>query len=97
MFANGTVGGTLSQCRTGAGLINPPEDPRNVVILRNSFASNHIGGMTAAFVDGSTHFINDTIEHNQLSYTAFRNNPGELGVFQRLLGTTDGQVNGEQF
>ncbi len=93
----GFVSATLSQCRTGHGLINPPDDPRNIILLHNSFASNHVGGITGAFVDGSTHFINDTIEHNQLTWADFQTNPGTLGVFQRLLGRDEGQVNGDQF
>ena len=69
------------------------------VILKSkeSFGSNRLGGMNVAFVDGATHFISDTVEHNQLSWAAFLTHPGDLGVFQRLLGTNDGQVNGEVF
>ena len=88
----GTVGGTLSQVRTGLGLINPP-DNATVTILRNSFASFHDGGINVAFVDGSTHFLNSNIQHNQLTWGDFLSDPGSLGAFQRLLGRDEGLVN----
>lgn len=96
MTPSGVVCCTLAQVRTGLGLINPPEDA-SILIKRNSFGSNHVAGMNVAFMDGSTHYVNDTIEHNQLSYNDFLDGNGSLGVFQRLLGTNDGMVNGEVF
>lgn len=54
---------TLSQIRTGHGLLNPDESMPDA-ILRNSYASLHPGGAVFSFVDGSTHFISDSIEHS---------------------------------
>ena len=90
--ASGQISHTLSQVRTGAGFINPADDLGNT-ILRNSFASFHPGGINVGFVDGSTHFINDDIQHNQLSWPDFLEDRTSLGAFQRLLGTNDGTVN----
>jgi len=43
---------------------------------------------------GSTHFIADSIEHNQLTNTQWA--AGELrGTYQRLFSRNDGQVVGE--
>ena len=94
--SNGQISHTLSQIRTGDGFINPPNNLSST-ILRNSFASFHQGGLNVGFVDGSTHFINDSIQHNQLSWTGFLNDPSSLGVFQRVLGCNDGTINGDVF
>jgi len=85
---------TLSQVRSGSGFLNPP-DESTVAILRNSFSSNHINGMNFALTDGSTHFITDNIQHNQLTFAAFQADRNQLGVFQRLLGRNDGLNNGD--
>lgn len=92
--ATGQISHTLSQIRTGAGFINPPDNSINM-ILQNSFGSFHDGGLNVGFVDGSTHFISDTIQHNQLSWQDFLDDRSSLGVFQRLLGCNEGIVNGD--
>jgi len=93
--ANGTTASrTLSQVRTGHGQFNPDWETASDTILRNSYASNHTGGAVFAFMDGSTHFIADSIEHNQLTNTQWA--AGELrGTYQRLFSRNDGQVVGE--
>lgn len=79
---------TLTQVRTGHGVFNP-EDTASVAIRRNSFASRHDGGANFVLVDGSTHFIAEDIEHNQL--TLRRQDAGEtLGAYQRFFGRNDG-------
>ena len=93
---NGTNGSrTLTHVRTGHGEINPDwtrTDLSNAdldEILRNSYASNHPGGLVYAFVDGSTHFIADDIEHNRLTEEEWRNG-GTRGTYQRLFSRNDG-------
>jgi len=51
--------------------------------------------MNFALTDGSTHFITDNIQHNQLTFAAFQADRNQLGVFQRLLGRNDGLNNGD--
>ena len=93
--ANGTTASrTLSQVRTGHGEFNPDWETASDTILRNSYASNHSGGAVFAFVDGSTHFIADSIEHNQLTSTQWA--AGEpRATYQRLFSRNDGLVLGE--
>ena len=86
---------TLSHVRTGHGEINPDWTRTDLSpgdldeILRNSYASNHPGGLVYAFVDGSTHFIADDIEHNRLTEEEWRNG-GTRGTYQRLFSRNDG-------
>lgn len=86
---------TLGQVRTGHGEFNPIADlaVETLESLRNSFASNHTGGAVFAFVDGSTHFIADSIDHNNL--TRAERDSGTLpGTYQRLFSRNDGNVLG---
>ena len=62
----------------------------SVVIRRTSYASNHESGANFALCDGSTHYVNESIEHNQLTYAAFLANPAKLGLYQRLFAKNDG-------
>ena len=80
---------TLGMVRTGHGEINPDWTTETDTILRNSYASLHAGGAVFAFVDGSTHFINDNIDHNNLTESEWRSG-GIRGTYQRLFSRNDG-------
>jgi len=82
---------TLSQVRTGHGEFNPDPETSSDAVKRNSYASNHPGGANFVFVDGSTHFIPETIEHNRLTYDDHLTGL-EPGIYQRFFGRDDGQV-----
>jgi len=89
VFNNGNASQSLGQMRSGEGNINP-RDPVSTGDKNGTFASNHEGGMNFVFVDGSTHFISETIFHNKMSFEEFEINPGELGTYQRLFSRNDG-------
>ena len=89
-----TAARTLGHVRTGHGQFDPDFETQTDTILRNSFASNHTGGAVFAFMDGSTHFISDSIEHNQLTEAQWRSG-GIRGTYQRLFSRNDGLVLGE--
>lgn len=89
--SNQSAARTLTQVRTGHGEFNPDRDASDNEILRNSYASNHAGGANFVFADGSTHFIADSIEHNQLTFCDFMEG-GVRGLYQRLFSREDGQV-----
>ena len=91
VFANGNASQSLGQMRHGEGLINP-KNPVTNGDENGTFASNHEGGINFSFVDGSVHFISDTIFHNRMSFEEFLVNPSELGAYQRLFSRNDGQV-----
>ncbi len=61
--------------------------------------SNHVGGVFVCMVDGSVQFISDFIETLQIwDLTPAAVRPGELGVWQRLNASADGEVvNSENF
>lgn len=86
---------TLSQIRTGHGELNPDWERTDLsdlelkTLLRNSYASNHPGGAVFVLVDGSTHFISDSIEHNQLTEAEWESG-GTRGTYQRLFSRNDG-------
>ena len=107
VLGNGVSSNTLSQVRTGHSELNPVSEvlentsanlDENLVRLRlqrNGFASNHNGdGANFAFVDGSTHFISASIEHNELTWSQF-NSGQQRGTYQRLFSRDDGQILGE--
>ena len=82
---------TLCQVRTGHGEFNPDPQTSNDVILRNSFASNHIGGSVFAYCDGSTHFILDTIDHTiRANESNFQTQ--QRSTYQQLFSRNDGGV-----
>jgi prepilin-type processing-associated H-X9-DG protein len=85
---NGNAARTLTQVRTGHGEFNPDLTASDAV-KRNSYASNHTGGAHFVFVDGSTHFIAESIEHNRLTVAA-ANQGQQIGVYQRFFSRDDG-------
>lgn len=94
---NGTAARTLTQVRTGHGAFNPEPD-RSVTsdeILRNSYLSFHPGGANFTFLDGSTRFIAETIDHNQVTFRDVTDNGAVRGVYQRLFSRSDGLVLGD--
>ena len=62
---------SLTQVRTGHGLFNPDPTTGEFVVHRNSFASAHPGGANFTFIDGSTRFITEDIDHNQITFEDF--------------------------
>ena len=99
MYA-GTTGNsaarTLTQVRTGHGVFSPDLATyrNNIAVLRNLYASRHTGGAVFAFVDGSTHFIAESIDHNQLTEAQWRAGMAR-GTYQQLFSRNDGQPLGE--
>ena len=104
---NGEATNTLTQVRTGHSAMNPEpdvfdrsspnssENSTRQALQRNGYASNHVGGgANFVFVDGSTHFISDSIEHIELTWTQF-NAGTPRGTYQRLFSRNDGQPLGE--
>ena len=91
---NGTAARTLSHVRTGHGELNPDWQNETDPVLRNSYASLHIGGAVFVLVDGSTHFISDNIDHNQLNEDDWRAG-GVRGTYQRLFSRNDGLTLGD--
>ena len=91
---SGNAARTLSQVRTGHGEFNPDWMNSDDETLRNSYASNHTGGANFVFVDGSTHFINDNIEHNRLTEGQWAAGQ-QRGTYQRLFSRNDGGVLGD--
>ena len=93
VFQNGNASQSLGQFRHGEGLINPQVDENSSNGDRNgTFSSNHEGGLNFVFVDGSVHFISDTIFHTRTSLEEFQQNPSDLGTYQRLFSRNDGLV-----
>lgn len=87
---------TLTQVRTGHGVFSPDLATyrNNIAVLRNLYASRHTGGAVFAFVDGSTHFIAESIDHNQLTEAQWRAGMAR-GTYQQLFSRNDGQPLGE--
>lgn len=94
IIGSGAASRSLTQVRTGHGVFNPEPDrsATSDEILRNSYLSFHPAGANFVFVDGSTRFIAETIDHNQLTYRDFKDNGAVRGVYQRLFSRKDGQV-----
>ena len=85
---SGIASRTLSQVRTGHGVFNPDQN-ESVTVLRNSFLSRHNGGAMFCFLDGSTRFISEEIDHNQLTYGLHLRGM-QRGVYQSLFSRNDG-------
>ena len=88
---------SLSQVRTGHGVFNPDPITASIVVQRNSFASAHPGGANFVFIDGSTRFIAEDIEHNQLTFEAFAAGNGQRGLYQQLFSRDDGRGLADSF
>ena len=90
---------TLTQVRTGHGEFNPNPDLNETgpEILRNSYSSFHSGGANFVFVDGSTRFIAQSIDHNQLGFRDSQDMGILRGLYQRLFSRNDGQPIGDSF
>ena len=62
-------------------------------------SSNHAGGMNGAFMDGSVHFISDTIESATIeqinAIPDIRNTGNVYKVWQNLCVINDGDPIGE--
>lgn len=90
-----TAARTLGSVRTGHGEFNPsadlPYNGTNEEIFRNSYASNHIGGAVFVFVDGSTHFISENIDHNRVTADQWSSGVTR-GTYQALFSRNDGLV-----
>ena len=95
--AGGNASRTLTQVRTGHGEFNPEPDlsVTSAAILRNSYSSFHSCGANFVFVDGSTRFIAESLEHNQLTFRDFADEGGVRGLYQRLFSRNDGQTIGD--
>jgi len=59
-------------------------------------SSGHREGVIVAFLDGSTHFISDTIDTGNLAASEVTSGPSPYGVWG-ALGTRDGQETGVSF
>jgi prepilin-type N-terminal cleavage/methylation domain-containing protein/prepilin-type processing-associated H-X9-DG protein len=89
------AGNSLGAVRTGFRKINPAAITSNVV-RREAFASYHTGGANFCFVDGSVHFISETIEHTNTTFAAYNVTPQpRMGTYQNLSSRNDGSVLGE--
>lgn len=88
---------SLSQVRTGHGVFNPDPITANIAVQRNSFASSHPGGANFTFIDGSTRFIAEDIDHNQLTYEDFAAGRGQRGLYQQLFSRNDGRAIAESY
>lgn len=84
-----------SLMRMGQFRINPPTTAVNDIKL-STYSSRHVGGAQFVFVDGSVHFISQTIENNEVSGPAWRAGT-RLGAFQMLCARNDGGVINAEF
>jgi prepilin-type N-terminal cleavage/methylation domain-containing protein/prepilin-type processing-associated H-X9-DG protein len=84
---------TLGAVRTGRRKINPAPVTSNTV-RREAFSSYHPGGANFALVDGSVHYISETIEHTNTTWNQINSGSrtwDQVGAFQRLTARNDGQ------
>ncbi len=89
------AGNSLGAMRSALRRINPAAVASQVV-RREAFASYHTGGANFGLVDGSVHFISDSIDHTNTEWAQYNASPRPpLGTYQRLSSRNDGEVVGE--
>lgn len=81
---NGSGGNTVS-----SSVANPLNHPTSI----SCFSSDHSGGANFLFVDGSAHFIVDSIQSDNAGFASNGSSPisvGSMGVYQHLGIINDG-------
>jgi prepilin-type N-terminal cleavage/methylation domain-containing protein/prepilin-type processing-associated H-X9-DG protein len=90
--ANGSKpANTLGAVRTAQRRLNPAPVASQTV-RREAFASQHPGGANFVLVDGSVHFIAETIDHSNTTWNQYKKTPTPiLGTYQALANRDDEQ------
>jgi len=96
-------GGSGAMNTVSSSVSNPLNHPTSM----HSFSSQHSGGAMFCFVDGSVHFISDTISFDAAGLDASNSGDpslfsqaaaqGKLGAYQLLGAKDDGQPIGDKF
>jgi prepilin-type N-terminal cleavage/methylation domain-containing protein/prepilin-type processing-associated H-X9-DG protein len=79
--------------RSGEFRMNPPKVAADNV-KRNTFSSRHPGGANFVLADGSTRFINQTVQHTETPFGG-QMLSSNAGTFQRLCARNDGIAIGD--